>query len=157
MSMKDDLRLYILMRNDLQSMPPGRCMAQAAHAANALIKQFPNNSKVTLWQKQTKQGFGTTIVLAASRSKIEDILSDVDPKQFPCKGWVTDPEYAIRVTLEIAQLLHQNYDADYCNFVFNYDLADETTVPIIRKEVTCAFILGSKAELEPYLGDLKLY
>jgi peptidyl-tRNA hydrolase len=155
--MKSDLRLYILMRNDLQSMVPGRCMAQASHASNAVVHEHGAKRRVVgEWQKQTKQGFGTTIVLSANKDQIEKILADPELKDW-VKGWVTDPEYVIRVTREVALLMHQNYDAKFCNFQFNYDLADETTTAVVRSEQTCAYILGTKEKLFPILGDLPLY
>jgi hypothetical protein len=158
----NDYRLYILMRNDLQSMSPGRCMAQASHATSVLEHEFGEGSKchrpdVREWKKQTKQGFGTCIVLAASKEKIEEIFSHKELKRWIVKGWVTDPDYVIRVSHEVAGLLHQGYDARYCDFRFDYTLADEKTTAITRAEKTCAFILGTKEELEPHLGELPLY
>lgn len=155
--MKKELRLYILIRNDLQSMSPGRCMAQAAHAANAVVHKFSTNINVRQWQKQTMQGFGTTIVLSASAEKIGELFTKTDLKKWSVKDWVTDPEYVIRVSHEVANLLHQNYDAKFCTFEFDYDLADEKTTAIVRAEMTCAYVLGTKEELAPFLGELPLY
>lgn len=154
-NMKNEVCLYILMRNDLQSMTPGRCMAQAAHAANAVVKEFGNLDVVKKWQKQTKQGFGTTIVLSANESKIIEIA--ISLVEVPVRGWVTDPEYSIRVSLEAAELMLQNYNAEYCNFVFDYTAADDKTTSVVRSEKTCYYVLGTKDTLFPYLGGLPLY
>ena len=90
--MNDELRLYILVRNDLESMTPGRVAAQASHAANVFIKSklFPTR-KIREWENQTPQGFGTTIVLAASKSQIDTALfkAGLEGKY---GEWVTDPE-----------------------------------------------------------------
>ena len=106
--MKRDYRLYVLMRNDLESMSPGRCMAQANHAASVFEHDFGAVSKcqraeVKEWKAQTKQGFGTCIVLAASLVQIENIFNTGEMKDWIMKGWVIDPEYGIRVT---QKLLH---------------------------------------------------
>ena len=64
--------LYILMRNDMDSMNPGKAMAQASHAANAFVandiwemEQMPDGivDLKNQWQNETTQGFGTVIVL----------------------------------------------------------------------------------------------
>ena len=65
--------LYILMRSDLHSLNPGKAMAQASHAANAMahkIKQAGRKNigkhiynMLTKWEGQTGQGFGTCLVL----------------------------------------------------------------------------------------------
>jgi peptidyl-tRNA hydrolase len=93
-----DYRLYVLMRNDLASMSPGRCMAQANHAASVLEHSFGPKSKCPRkelqdWKMQTRQGFGTCIVLAASLAQIENIFNIGELKNWILKGWVIDPEY----------------------------------------------------------------
>ena len=63
--------LYILMRRDMDSMNPGKAMAQAAHAANQFTYQVENISDVEEWfgeaytgeDKREPSGFGTTLVL----------------------------------------------------------------------------------------------
>lgn len=141
------------MRTDLDSMKSGRACAQSSHATNAFIHRWGQREDVKEWQKQTNQGFGTAIVLGVTKEQMETALrSKVIPS-----GSVIDPDYCIQVNNEIADLLHQNYDAKFCNFQFNYDLSDEKTVVISRKETTCAYIFGTKEELEPILGALPLY
>ena len=138
-------------------MPPGRCMAQAAHAADACRKEYGNHPDYKEWAKQTKQGFGTVIVLAASEPVIAYLFTESSLRKWKVKGWVTDPEYCIMVTPEVAGLLHQNYDARFCSFKFNYDRSDDKNVCIERAEATCAYILGTKEDLSPYLGSFPLY
>lgn len=152
-----DYRLYILMRADLQSLTPGRACAQASHATNAFMKAWGSREDVKEWQKQTKQGFGTAIVLGVTIKQLQDLLKDRTFKRIIPGGEVVDPDYCIRVNHEVAGLLHQNYDGKFCNFKFNYDLADEKTVVVSRKEVTCYYVFGTKEELEPWLGVLPLY
>jgi Peptidyl-tRNA hydrolase PTH2 len=66
--------LYILLRNDLDSMTNGRKMAQVSHAAtnaNRVLRgntSFHNEEPEKLyieWSKGTANGFGTTIVVGS--------------------------------------------------------------------------------------------
>lgn len=152
-----DYRLYVLMRNDLQSLSAGRCMAQANHAASAFEHEFYNNETkgklhrgdVGEWKRQTKQGFGTCIVLSASKEQIDAIFTKGGLKRWITKGWVIDPDYCIRVTHEVARFMK--------GVKFLPETADENTIAFTRSEKTCAFIFGTKDEMDPYLGELPLY
>lgn len=155
-----DYRLYILMRTDLDSLSPGRACAQASHATNAFMKEWHekiSRGDVKEWTKQTKQGFGTAIVLGVTLKQLEDLWKDKTFKRIIPGGKVVDPDYCIRVNHEVAGLLHQNYDGKFCNFKFRYDLSDDKSVVISRSEVTCYYIFGEKEELEPWLGVFPLY
>ena len=68
-------RLYIIMREDLWDMNPGKGMAQAAHAQALFTIDFEYQSTETykVWKDQTTQGFGTTLVLHAPLEKFENI------------------------------------------------------------------------------------
>lgn len=104
--------LYILMRDDLTSLNPGKGMAQAAHAANAFVhrlsrvnKRHPIHALYKAWARETPQGFGTTIVLAGTVNRFEksielvesdgglSIGGDPDPFVF---GTINDPTYPLR-------------------------------------------------------------
>lgn len=92
----DTERLYILMRVDLDSMTPGKAMAQAAHAANAFIAEWPGASGVKEWQNQTPQGFGTTIVLAVlSEQELDELVNAAMIYGLPANT-VTDPTYPVQ-------------------------------------------------------------
>lgn len=148
--MTKDYRLYILMRIDIPSLTIGRAAAQASHAANAFIHEWGNPHKINRsdvgeWKKQTKQGFGTAIVLSANKAQIEKILkSRVIPQ-----GWVIDPDYVVSVSVELAP---------YIKGVFKeVSEADPTKLLVHRSEKTCAYVFGTKEQLTPLLGDLPLY
>jgi peptidyl-tRNA hydrolase len=145
-----DYRLYILMRNDLPSMNPGRAMAQASHASNALVKEFGRWTEVRRWQNQTTQGFGTTIVLSADISAIEDIWSKIR-YDFLIKDKVIDPDYVIPIPLEVMPCIDKRYRN---NFVLS---DDKRKYFFSRKEVTCAYVLGMTEKLSPILKDLPLH
>jgi peptidyl-tRNA hydrolase len=145
-----DYRLYILMRNDLQSLTPGRAAAQASHASNAFIHKFGKRADVKEWQRQTEQGFGTAIVLGVDNKQLISIFEQPAIKHWLVKDKVYDPEYVIRVTHEIEQFLDKSLKKVE-------GTSDGNTIAVTRVEITCAYIFGTKEELQPYLGELPLY
>lgn len=144
------------MRNDLPSMGFGRAAAQSSHASNALTVKFGLRDDVYQWQMQTKQGFGTAIVLSVDKQTMCNIDCDDLIVKLP-HGIVTDPDYVIKVNKEVASLLLQNYDARFCNFKMDYTFENEGFVLVSRSEPTCGYVLGTKEYLEPLLGKLPLY
>ena len=94
--------LYIIMRNDLDSMNPGKAMAQASHAYGALKchirKHLPMQRAYLDWRDQTPQDFGTTIVLTAHPREINKVIGQVGRffSGEAVAGWVHDPTYPIR-------------------------------------------------------------
>lgn len=150
--MKNDTRLYILMRNDLSSMSSGRAMAQASHASNSFIENYGHREEVQKWQKQTNQGFGTAIVLAASKHDIKDIGHKLKMKKFIFKE-VIDPEYGIKVDIEAFNLI-DTQRIQPLKTIFTEDLLSAI---VFKTELTCAYTFGTKEELNPYLGHLQLH
>lgn len=148
----NDYRLYILVRNDLQSLSSGRAIAQASHATSVFESCFGERSDVKDWKDQTDQAFGTTIVLSASKDKIDKLFSNHYIKRSLVKGWVTDPDYVIRVTHEVAHFMK-----NVKGISFIPTSSDEKTIAFTRAEKTCAFIFGKKEELSPFIGDWPLY
>lgn len=89
--------LYILMRTDMDSMNPGKAMAQAAHAANAFIKESREYEFSTeVWEGSTDQGFGTTITLAVhSEEELNQAAHRAGVDGFYASV-VRDPTYPVR-------------------------------------------------------------
>lgn len=148
----EDYRLYILMRNDLDSMSVGRAAAQASHASNAFIHKYGKRSDVKQWQKQTNQGFGTAIVLSANFDKISHVLSEINKETNP-SDLVYDPDYGTTTTWELFNLLDKSLYTRY----FSSDTPTKSSVTFFRNEVTCAYVFGTKEQLAPILGSLPLY
>lgn len=141
--------LYILMRNDLTSMNPGKAIAQGSHASNAFVKHIEHHtqnlnsqSNVSVqdqqiiksfreWEYSTTQGFGTVIVLESS---YKDILPRVE--MFKNLGYITgivhDPTYPI---LDGSVVHH--IPLDTCGYVF---VPDKET-DISAKILLCSFSL----------------
>jgi peptidyl-tRNA hydrolase len=100
--------LFILMRSDLESMNPGKAMAQAAHAATAferkihgIMRDDDEDSNIenlyNEWRNSTSQGFGTKVVLdAIDEAGISGILFDAMYNKVPVHDTILDPTYPLR-------------------------------------------------------------
>lgn len=131
---EDPVVLYILMRNDLNSLNPGKACAQAAHAANQFVGKFTSRFNRTYanersdveiefrdlyneWRTQTPDWYGTTIVLEGSGANIENYIDQQTPGLY--NGLVIDPTYPIRD----GEVTHH--------------------IPLM----TCAYVFGRKSEI----------
>lgn len=122
--------LYILMRNDIQSMNPGKAIAQGSHAANAFVHHFHGyaqeyNSKsvhegietstingFNEWERSTPQGFGTVLTLEARMADISPVVSIFKSMGYVA-GVVHDPTYPI----VDGEVVH-HIPLDTCAYVF---------------------------------------
>ena len=115
--------LYILMRNDLDSMNPGKAMAQASHASNAFVHnrgrmhegRFPDEELYLSWKTETHQGFGTVLVLAVNKNEMEQAVAVAKIAEYE-SDIIHDPTYPLP-------------DGEDCHFI-----------PLD----TCAYIFGNK-------------
>lgn len=92
-------RLYIVMREDIPSMNPGKGMAQAAHAQAEfdayLDCEFSENDELahnyTCWREDML--FGTTIVLRAEQHKLIELVETIEhcglvvDRTYPWQNW----------------------------------------------------------------------
>lgn len=144
-----DKILYILMRNDLQSLNSGKAMAQASHASNNFIKVYGKQDDAIEWSNETTQGFGTVLVLSVNGNQLKTAINDAFTLGFPAQV-ITDPTYPYRTSKEIAALIPSSIDT-----------SDRTVsgdqVTLYRSEITCGYIFGSKDELKDILGDFPLH
>lgn len=129
----DNLIFYILMRTDLESLNPGKAMAQASHAYGALkamirTKLFRQNAYVE-WMDQTPQEFGTTIVLGGTKEEIDAAMRLCDTDRNLIHGWVHDPSYPL------------------------IDGAIVHSIPLS----TCAFIFGEKRACRTIVANMRLH
>jgi len=108
--------LYILMRTDMDSMNAGKGMAQAAHAANTFAVEAgedETNDAFFMWQCQTQQSFGTTIVLGVDNAgQMKDIVEAAREEGFHASV-IHDPSYPVRDG-KVTHLI----PVDTCAFVF---------------------------------------
>lgn len=120
-------KLYIVMRTDMESMTPGKGMAQAAHAANVFTTEMDkiiagqqHPEYIAVYKKwRGSFGFGTTIVLdGGTHSRMCAIVNDAAAYGFPA-GIVHDPGYPVKD----GETFHK-IPVDTCGYVF---LHKETT------------------------------
>jgi peptidyl-tRNA hydrolase len=122
--------LYILMRNDMDSMNCGKAIAQGSHASNAFVKHMEgfiqewnfkpvrtdqimaNINGFANWEKETPQGFGTVLVLEAKYNDIKNTIDIMDKLGY-VSGIVFDPTYPI---LD-GEVVH-HIPLDTCGYVF---------------------------------------
>lgn len=97
-----DIRLYFIVRTDMDSMTPGRVAAQVSHATSHAKQTIenatphnPSREMLKKWEAETSQAFGTAIVLDGN--KIESIVETVEALQDLgiAAGLVLDPTYSI--------------------------------------------------------------
>jgi peptidyl-tRNA hydrolase len=88
-------RLYIIMREDIPDMNPGKGMAQAAHAQADMIEymntleDYGVSEMVKLWRED--RSFGTTTVLSAELIDIQEMVNKIEHS-----GLTVDPSYPWR-------------------------------------------------------------
>ena len=130
--------LYILMRTDLDSMNPGKAMAQASHAGSAFVHNAEPGYNVdeelfNAWQESTPQKFGTVLVLGVTEAQMRtavQIAESFGVDKFPCEI-IHDPTYPLQ-------------DGDTTHFI-----------PVD----TCGYIFGDKEDplLEAIIGKFELH
>ena len=131
--------LYIVMRNDLPSLNPGKLAAQAAHVANVAVKRC-GRKVLRAWERQTTQGFGTTIVLAAPLKFIETAMRSTT---------VYDPTYPCEIPFEVGVHL-----AGTSQRKSIYLDRQRKRAFYLRKEIVGAWALGDRPSI---FEGLELY
>ena len=126
------------MRTDMDSMNPGKAMAQASHASNAFVSNAEPGYNVdeelfNAWQQSTTQGFGTVLVLGVNEAQMRtavEVAESFGVDKFPC-DIIHDPTYPLQ-------------DGDTTHFI-----------PVD----TCGYIFGDKEDplLEAIIGKFELH
>jgi hypothetical protein len=137
--------LYILMRSDLDSLNPGKMVAQGAHAANqfafemnTLVAEFEGKAQTVLesrsislfeqWQTSTPQGFGVTLCLDVTGEELPLVVEAAKSAGFAA-GVTHDPSYPLR------------------------DGGVTHSLPLD----TCGYVFGNKPDLGILLGQFDLF
>ena len=130
--------LYILMRTDMDSMNPGKAMAQASHASNAFVSNAEPGYNIdeelfNAWQQSTPQGFGTVLVLGVNEAQMRtavEVAESFGVDKFPC-DIIHDPTYPLQ-------------DGDTTHFI-----------PVD----TCGYIFGDQDDtvLQSIVGNFELH
>jgi hypothetical protein len=137
--------LYILMRNDMNSLNAGKAMAQASHASNAFVdhmrifteayNEVPAHLGIETesvvgfesWKNATPQAFGTVLVLAAKMPEIKTAV-DIFIAMGYVAGVIHDPTYPI-VDGEVVHYI----PLDTCAYVFVPNKEDDGMASVILK------------------------
>jgi len=148
--------LYILMRTDLPSMNAGKGMAQASHASNAFVKKFGNTKEAKEWQNETKQGFGTVLVLGVNGEELMDVYRKSGDDQIDgidC-DIIDDPTYPFIIpNVELFKLMDGNIFSSAPIFKASGE------VVCFRQEQTCGYVFGDKNDknLRELVKSFKLH
>ena len=137
--------LYILMRTDLESMNPGKAVAQGSHAANQFVHDIDymrgniiigdmhtlheqtNENMYQYWKGRSGDGFGTTICLDVNDDDLHRIV-EMGKRMRLAANITHDPSYPIR-------------DGDVTHFI-----------PLD----TCGYIFGDKDDMAILLRQFDL-
>lgn len=148
--------LYIIMRNDMESLNPGKLSAQCGHAVS-MFHQKMNSVKANSDLKSlflewlSDRDFGTKIVLGADKGQIDDICYSLKNKSNIANDIVYDPTYPFWTTEEIANIL-----IEYNIATHNGNIKNKNHL-LTRKELTCMYIFGDKNVISEYVIHLNLY
>lgn len=143
-----DYVAYVLMRNDLPSMNPGKAMAQSHHLGFQLMAKHRDRLMVQKYEQagllQGADHFNTTLVLGASKYQIRQIQEQVrDLTDLVVSHEVVDPSYPFFVeNTEIADLIPQT---DQVKLVA---IMGDGRVLMTRPELTCAGFVGDRNDPE---------
>lgn len=155
-----DYTVYVLVRNDLPSLNPGKLGAQIHHAGVQMVSKYQGNGLVQDYVNwgisQGAQYFNTTIVLAANLGQIRDVNQKCAHLDKDCviSDQVIDPSYPFFVeNAEIAGLIPQD---DVTRIVHHMP---DGRVCMVRPELTCAWYLGDRnnAEFRELFTGLSLH
>jgi|TARA_B110000211_G_C13929613_1_gene486546 hypothetical protein len=116
------------MRNDMDSMNPGKAMAQASHASNQFVATLPTDAYDIYNEWLQCNGFGTVLVLEVTEAQMRTSVAVADALDL-VSGIVHDPTYPLR-------------DGDSTHFI-----------PVD----TCAFVFGNKEDCTPVVGNFELH
>lgn len=142
--MEKDLAVYVLVRNDLPSMNPGKAMAQVHHAGVQMMSKYQDDTMVREYLAtgidNKADHFNTTLVLSASLTQIENALRIAQMFDTVCDA-IWDPTYPFIVDSELAPFLEENPN-----------LTKVSDTLFVREEITCGWILMDRNV--PYLRSI---
>lgn len=122
--------LYILVRNELESMNSGKAIAQGSHASNAFVHHFNRYAQTynaksvhegietasmtgfNEWENATSQGFGTVLTLEGKMVDIQSVTNIFKSLGY-IAGVVHDPTYPI----VDGEIVH-HIPLDTCAYIF---------------------------------------
>jgi len=172
--------LYLLVRNDLHSMNPGKMVAQAAHSANqftfetdaylehSINMDRPSEPSDVVIQYNYNHwlanvtGFGTTITLAVSLLELQTAVMVAQSLPELRSGQTIDPTYPYILEPEYAALI--DHDSKVSSTTLE-DMPDGRNIPTrmadgrmlcLREEITTAYVFGDKMIAQMVVGKFPL-
>ena len=139
--------LYILVRNDLPSLNPGKAMAQVIHAGHIFSATNHKTQAYIDWAEA--RGFGTTVTLSADERTIDKLVDSVPTPQ---SGWIVDPTYPLIAPADVLGMIDLNKLSEVPHIT-----NDGKNVVLCRKEKTCAYLFGDKEILQQWTYNLPMY
>jgi len=139
-------------------MNPGKALAQAQHAGTQLLKYSKHPDVQAYLAEGNKEGansFSTTITLGVTIDQLLDIIGTAQENHYLAEE-VLDPSYPFWVDVEIANLISTRTDLED---KIEKVKEEGTRALLIRTEVTCGWILGSKDDVNftSLVKNLKLH
>jgi hypothetical protein len=167
--------LYLIMRNDIPSMNPGKLAAQAAHVSAVFESRMkgvcqidqgrPNGWAEMLNDWKEDRPFGTTICLGADGNFLDDVLSFNYGNSNFISSLVYDPTYPMSIPYEAGVALSNlgwhaaGFDED--QYLKDFIILDNEnkTATYLRDCCVGGFVFGDKEnfDIQILLKDLKLY
>jgi peptidyl-tRNA hydrolase len=140
--MERDLAVYVMVRNDLPSLTPGKAAAQVHHAGVQMIVKHATHKLVRQYiEDGVAQGadqFNTTLTVSANLRQIETAIGRAKSIDVLCDILI-DPTYPFFVDSEVANLLEANPLVKRVGSV-----SSSGQELFFRSELTCAWMLGDR-------------
>ena len=151
-----NLYVYVLVRNDLNSLTPGKAASQVHHAGVQMASKHHSSELVQKYisagQIEGADHFSTTITLSANMQEIETAMARIKNIVSCVYDIVIDPSYPFLVDPEMTSFLMSNKDVTYVSSTGTKDL-------FTRQELTVAWALGDKNDpvFRSAFENLELY
>lgn len=143
---------YLIVRNDLPSMNPGKMAAQAFHAGNQIAQycgvsgERPTGQRAELARsylregtQQGADGFNTTIGLEANGEQMKALLGKLDAYPYPYNA-VIDPSYPFWMDEELIPFVSGVTITETRN-------PDTGMVLATRREMTGVWLIGDRDDV----------
>ena len=127
---------YLVVRNDLPSLNPGKMAAQAFHAGNQIAKYASDLRAIAYVKEGIDAGadyFNKTVTLQANHEQMLAILGN---KGDYCGDVVNDPTYPFWMDAEMIPFV--------TNAITVTDVYRDGKVLATRNELTCLWMIGDE-------------
>jgi hypothetical protein len=142
-----DLAVYVIVRNDLNSLNPGKAMSQCHHAGVQMMAKYSTTpivkEYIDIGITQGAKHFNTTIVLSGTLDDIDTInMNSTHIGSTVFGGIIVDPTYPFIVDDEISKLINTTPT------VYPVKELGDGKVLWARTEVTCSWYIGDRNDQE---------